>query len=573
MEGRQAEKHSALALVAVNDDEEASGVPSEASLQAELNKWRERVPRLAAALREKTEEMETLKSRYIELTEARPPAADGRLTDLEAELAESSARIDLKIAEIAQRDDAIRLLQNEHDAWKVKCERVSRLLDGQSTEMLTQRSLAEEANERRIAVEAQLAQAVRSEQTARAQTDSLTNRNAQLKETTDMANQQIHMLGEDLAHLKAQLANHNSAEVDELRAEVERLTQQEKMLRSVLSETEQNLLVLQQHDHDTKEQTRQVRAELERAVQETHHVQHQVAVVNADLQAKTEAWHSERNDLTDQNLELEQMSAAEKKALLHQIAEQGDLYERQEHKFRVLSTKFIRLHEELKGLTDERQTLTREVARLGFDDNERTQAINKAVDEARARFETEFAQQLELADLQQQKVSELLSTVQARDAEISRLESCVTQAQEANHQREHERAALSGQLTQTRSRLAKIESHLDDSGELISKLEKDNQELKSRLADAREAPAPAFQAEGLNRPPVNAVDDFTKIRGIGPKLAIQLHHQGVLCYDDIARLDQAALELESHLLHAFRSRIIRDSWISQARALSEAKTR
>jgi predicted flap endonuclease-1-like 5' DNA nuclease len=66
-------------------------------------------------------------------------------------------------------------------------------------------------------------------------------------------------------------------------------------------------------------------------------------------------------------------------------------------------------------------------------------------------------------------------------------------------------------------------------------------------------------------------DDLTRIRGIGPKLVEQLAELGITHLEQIATLDEAALDDVSHPLHAMKGRILKDHWISQAVSLHKRR--
>jgi predicted flap endonuclease-1-like 5' DNA nuclease len=63
---------------------------------------------------------------------------------------------------------------------------------------------------------------------------------------------------------------------------------------------------------------------------------------------------------------------------------------------------------------------------------------------------------------------------------------------------------------------------------------------------------------------LDARDDLSKIRGIGPKLVRQLNRLGISRFDQIATLSEADLDDEKHPLHAMKGRILKDGWIEQA---------
>ncbi|MCZ6709013.1 MAG: hypothetical protein O7B25_01465, partial [Gammaproteobacteria bacterium] len=97
--------------------------------------------------------------------------------------------------------------------------------------------------------------------------------------------------------------------------------------------------------------------------------------------------------------------------------------------------------------------------------------------------------------------------------------------------------------------------------------------LNQQLVDARESnerlvaqvrDLEAQLAEGAGASPM---DDLTRIKGIGPKVAGQLVELGVSSFGQIAQLNEADLADEVHPLNGFESRIKKDDWISQARRL------
>jgi predicted flap endonuclease-1-like 5' DNA nuclease len=65
-----------------------------------------------------------------------------------------------------------------------------------------------------------------------------------------------------------------------------------------------------------------------------------------------------------------------------------------------------------------------------------------------------------------------------------------------------------------------------------------------------------------------AVDDLSRIKGIGPKLVALLGELGVTSYAQIATWDAAAIERIDAQLGRFAGRITRDQWVEQAKLLA-----
>lgn len=67
-------------------------------------------------------------------------------------------------------------------------------------------------------------------------------------------------------------------------------------------------------------------------------------------------------------------------------------------------------------------------------------------------------------------------------------------------------------------------------------------------------------------------DDLTRIKGLGPKLAEQLHALGVTRLEQIAGWDEAEIDRIDAQLGRFQGRIRRDAWTEQARLLAADDT-
>ena len=63
-------------------------------------------------------------------------------------------------------------------------------------------------------------------------------------------------------------------------------------------------------------------------------------------------------------------------------------------------------------------------------------------------------------------------------------------------------------------------------------------------------------------------DDLTGIKGLGPKLAAQLHDLGIFSFAEIAAWDEAEIDRIDAQLGRFQGRIRRDNWVAQAKFLA-----
>lgn len=67
---------------------------------------------------------------------------------------------------------------------------------------------------------------------------------------------------------------------------------------------------------------------------------------------------------------------------------------------------------------------------------------------------------------------------------------------------------------------------------------------------------------------VHSADDLTRIKGLGPKLAITLGELGVTRFAQIAEWTEADIDRIDSQLGRFAGRIRRDSWVEQAKYLA-----
>lgn len=82
---------------------------------------------------------------------------------------------------------------------------------------------------------------------------------------------------------------------------------------------------------------------------------------------------------------------------------------------------------------------------------------------------------------------------------------------------------------------------------------------------------PGDPALGLLSAPLNGQpDDLKKIKGIGPRLELVLHENGVYHFHQIAAWNARSIAVMNERL-SFKGRIEREKWVSQAQALARAE--
>lgn len=127
-----------------------------------------------------------------------------------------------------------------------------------------------------------------------------------------------------------------------------------------------------------------------------------------------------------------------------------------------------------------------------------------------------------------------------------------------------------------------LRSSLSDRGAVICQLEefaRERRQLFRELADARGATARYRQLVvdiETNAPPrilggSGEPDDLKLIVGVGPMLERMLHGLGVATFRQIAHWSERDIAEFDAKLPEFPGRIVRDQWVTQARALHHSK--
>ncbi|MFM5947805.1 MAG: hypothetical protein ACKOPM_01045 [Novosphingobium sp.] len=95
------------------------------------------------------------------------------------------------------------------------------------------------------------------------------------------------------------------------------------------------------------------------------------------------------------------------------------------------------------------------------------------------------------------------------------------------------------------------------------------EQVREPEPDPEPQPEPAPQAEPEPKLEPAAVDDLSRIKGLGPKLQALLPTLGLSTYAQIAALTEADLAELDGKLGAFAGRPAKDNWVEQARFLAE----
>lgn len=522
-------------------------------LRDELAKWRERVPKLAAALRQRAEEAESLRRELEQLrrqgnaagsTEAPAGAGirarDELIEELQGKLDDLAERHKTAQGELHTRGLTIDELRADAAAWKAKWQSMTQALDEQAnTRQTDQRVLQEAVAER----------------------DSLRQRNEQLFETTEMANRQITSLTDSLAEmrlkLKAQREHAAAADSEraDLQGEVQALGERLGAAERVALELTEELHTVCAAALSGAEALAAGDARLAEARAACQAAEDQAAQAERRLQEQDSA-------LTEQREEVARLCCVVETAQ-RTTAEREDERRALSEKLQDLESRNRHLEEQLGErsslvvtLEQDQAEHARELAKLREQRDELEESLLRA--ERHVKENGDYVAQLD-AKLERQK--ELIDNL---EAELAESKQELAGALKARPQTAAPAAARDDEVARLEEQVRKLEAApADADGKLLLVLNQQltdarrhNAELLSRIRELESAAGPSH---GERRG-----DDLTRIHGVGHKLAEQLHELGIHRYQQIAELEEAALAEESHVLHTHRGRILRDGWIDQA---------
>lgn len=576
------------------------------ALREELAKWRERVPKLAAALRQRAEEAEALKQELERLrrsagvgdASAGIRAREELITELETRIAELGERHKKAQGDLHAQQLEADELRTEVDAWKRKWQKVTRALDEQAEAVGRSDRRGRELEQENARLRQALGERSdtldglqRALDEAVEERDSLRQRNEQLFETTELANRQIGSLTDSLAELRANLKQHREREQSlereqaALRAGLESrladaLAAQESAEAAVarLSEelhlislaaagmqraaaTASNEVAAARRSAAAAEQRTQElergRGDLERALDEARREVARLTGVIEVAQRTTEEREQERRALSERLQAQEARTAhleeqlAERSALVvsleQDLADGAKQREALEQQRNELEAALMRAERNVKESADHVQALDDKLERQK-ELMESLEAELAEAQEAQARAaKSRPADDAEAeVDRLQEQVRKLEALLRERTEALNRLE----------WRRQIEQTPADADPAATEAAAGSDEKLVLVLNQQLADARARNDELLARLRELERA-----TAQRQARP--NG-DDLTRIHGVGHKLAEQLNELGIYRYEQIAGLDEAELADENHVLHPHRGRILRDGWIEQA---------
>jgi predicted flap endonuclease-1-like 5' DNA nuclease len=555
--------NSGLTRSADNAPEETGSGPARApgkgreldDLKQELAKWQERVPKLAAALRERTEHASELQAQ-IEKLEANHRASSDqaaaaskerqqRVDELHSQLQAQQAKHQELQSELQARGAQIADLRLEVADWKEKHQHLVEAGEQASGPSEEDQAALEALKRENASLAEALAEKTRlAEERAREvaslreDAESLSSRNATLFETTEFASKQLDSLGDNLGELRDEL-NARSEALREKTARIEALEGQ-------LSERETELEVFREKMESAgvyEEMALELEESLAAERQEVERLQQCVKTANritSEREYERRALSEELETLMERNQELE--AAAEAGGDQDpELEQQRDL--------------MLSLEEELAQAKDEQVALEKSHAKTLAEKERQLSELREeldaaadragklAADESIGEAQPEHPAQDKKVEVLQQQVTTLEELIRERTEELNELK---WRAQLADGEREA--------ITEDDAKMMLVlNQQLGEARESNDRLIAVIGRLEERLAASDLGPAG---------------DDFTRMRGIGDKLAAQLNELGIRTFGQIADIDLAALENDHHPLAAFKHRIEKDDWVAQARELA-----
>ena len=612
-----------LAIVVGADDRQSPGMNADATgaLQRELSKWRERVPRLVAALRERTDEVAGLRRELQALLsqqaqqgsqgeqDARPAGHAGArareelIIELEHELAALREAHEQLQGELHARYVSIATLKRDLSGWKDKWQSLATAFD----EMAPPATAGEVA-----ALEQALAGAA-------AERDDLRARNADLFETTTRANRQMETLADDLAELRQQLkdaragqaqavdaCDQATAALDAARAELQTaLTERDGVQAAFDAARTECDALLAGRDALLAGRDAAIAASLEAETRvEMQQQQLQVMLAPALAAAQNAAQQAAElrcltDDLTALRIERDALVAArvEQQSRIEQLESADADREHAEgaaqaesQRLQSLLRQYQARQAQLEQQLSERSAL---VVSLEQDKNA-LDLERRAFEVRRVELEESLARTKRHAEEHAEHILQLDDRGERQKALLLELEQELAGSQAAVVERrrgtelagkEAAIRALELQVAALQGMLAEQAGAPDAGAESAASIadrrqpgghDRDGQTLlvlSQQLRDARARNQALLERlrELETRTPIvvphQPMDDLTQIRGVGPRLAEHLGKLGLSSFRQIAELDPQTLDDPGHVLAGLKSRIVRDGWIEQAVSL------
>jgi len=462
------------------------------TLQAEVNKWQERVPKLAAALRERTEELAEARTEIRrlnqidadpianpEVDDARLKARDDLIRDLEEKSKEYAERHRTISSQLHSSQIDLTTAQEECDGWKKKWQEVTSSLD---SEFSTRSAVSQELQ---LAQQSWTQQRDELEQfnldAAEQHTkeiDSLRGRNSNLLETTELANKQLATLSDEMSQLIEQV-NTERAGREQAQQETQSASEQVRKLEIELTQELQSRdAKLAEHEEDG------VRKQNELTELRTHNQQHEktngglrqeLIAANRQLEESMQVVQSKQLNIQELETKTQTLSSnlsvslADVESIKTKITEVQQTNSELEDRVQKFNAEMLKA-----ARREEHETADSEmkITELGTQVELLQNALNSNHDEMKAR-----ADELEQAQSEQ---------LQQADEEIKRLTQCLETAQSVQVKSEDERRTLTELLSEDDIEKAKLKKNLNERSTLVRELEEEQRLYSSQKGNQQE---------------------------------------------------------------------------------------
>jgi predicted flap endonuclease-1-like 5' DNA nuclease/peptidoglycan hydrolase CwlO-like protein len=209
---------------------------------------------------------------------------------------------------------------------------------------------------------------------------------------------------------------------------------------------------------------------------------------------------------------------------------------------------------------------------------QRHDQLQREIKDVRGNLETAVDERNRLASSMQSQ-DDTDDLLRQRDARIQKLEAELKNWQdrlppliERFRLRNEEAEQLEAEVAEAQERLRKLENTQDSSASDETQIEPVDH--PDELTDGREAcndPADDLSAtvedDGETRSPRDTRDDLKMIKGVGPAIEKTLNEMGIFHFQQIADMSEYDIDRVARRLKGFHSRIYREDWIGQARAI------
>jgi len=355
-----AKPHTDSAAATTSTTVQSAPITPPADATAELAKWRERVPKLAAALKARTNQIEALQTELARLQTAGSGAGiqarDQHIEELELKLGQQTSRYQMAEGTLRAREVELEDLNADLVAWKERLQSVTVSLDeqvalvdqgqqqvqqlqaelGDSQVQLRQAAERQAETDKQLTqqhsaaaeLEAQLQQQLSHQQQHNADLqqdlDDQQARNAKLLETTELANRQLETLADDLTRLRGQLSERQT-ELDQRGANISELQDQLATQQALLSTQDEQLMeraelldlqdrTLAAQQQQLQEASQKLDAQQQRNLLDTAQIQAEHSDRLRDIHAQTLLVFEAVDDQYRQEASLQEQQRAEQTA-------------------------------------------------------------------------------------------------------------------------------------------------------------------------------------------------------------------------------------------------------------------